>query len=206
MPTPDRSEYHRARRAADLAARTATTLDALADRLPDYEPRVAFPALWSDLRNVRGIVGQRQFYDLLTSLDGAHLADDLIVRIAHHERAARRSVVIRPRRTPAAQREYLTRYLRRGRVHPPAPISYNAAHKRVAEVRGPAASHSCAECGSPAAEWSYSGFSPDEQTGLIVTTESTTFRAWSPNPDDYSPLCWLCHAEYDEAGVVWAEA
>ena len=108
----------------------------LGDRLPEYEPRVSFPVLWRDVSHVRGILGRDNFYRLLSTLDGAHLGDDLIVRIAHHERLSRRTVVIRPRRSWTSQRDYLRRYLDNGHVRPPRPVTYKAAHAAVRGVEG----------------------------------------------------------------------
>lgn len=186
--------------------RIATTLAMLADRLPDYT-RVSFPALWEDVKGLRGIVGRDTFYDLLTALDGAHLSDDgLLVRIRHNPRAARRAVLVRVRRTPEEQRAYLRRYLARGRVHPPHPVSYKTAHARVRAERGPASDYYCNDCEERASEWAYGGSSPDQQIGFVSTSSGRAWRAWSPVPSDYLPLCRRCHHEFDAAGIVWGIA
>lgn len=206
-----RAERDRARRQANLAARKSDTFEILTDRLPDYEPRVSFPALWNDLRTVWGILPRNSFYELLTDLDGAHLNEDLVVRIAPHERPSRRAVLIGPRKPWEQQRSYLSRYLARGHIRPPHPVSYKTAHARVLDAHGPAASHACGQCGNPAAEWSYKGFSPNEQVGWVESTNAEGFtsrslRLWSPSPSDYEPLCWRCHAEADETGAIWGDA
>ncbi|GAA4053526.1 hypothetical protein [Agromyces indicus] len=202
-----RAARDRARRTADLAEREATTLAMLGDRLPDYEPRVAFPDLWRDVKHLRGILPRNAFYAFLTTLDGAHLHEDLLVRIRHHESASRRSVLIRTRRSWEEQRAYLGRYLARGRRRPPRPVSYKTAHARVRAERGLASNYSCVECGEPAAEWAYDGFSPDEQIDYVTfTTDAGIDRRlmlWSPNPADYSPLCWLDHVRRDESGLAF---
>lgn len=212
MPsTPEaQAARERARRAAYRAEREATTLEMLSDRLPDYEPRASFPGLWADVKHLRGILPRDSFYDLLTSLDGSHLNEDLIIRIRHHDRASRRAVLIRPRRPWEDQRHYLDRYLRRGRLRPPQPVGYKTAHDRIRAERGPASSYSCDGCGERAAEWAYAGFSPDEQTGVVASADENgvvnkTLRIWSPSPYDYIPLCARCHLEFDESGVVWPE-
>lgn len=183
---------------------------ALADRLPDFEPRASFPAVYAALRGVSGVPGRNDFYAFLASLDGSHLADDLIVRIGDHSHASRRTVVVRPRRDWDAQRAYLRRFLNRGNVHPATPISYLTAHKRVRTTRGPASAHSCEGCGERAAEWSYSGFSADEQVGWVTAISgegfsATSLRLWSPVPSDYDPLCHSCHWERDSSGVLWGD-
>lgn len=172
---------------------------ALADRLPDFQPRASFPEVHAALR---GVIGRNDLYALLRRLDGAHVHDDLILRIADHERAARRLVVVRPRLRWDAQREYLRRFRLRGGAHPPAPISYKTAHARVRDERGPASALSCDECGDRATEWSYGGFGLDEQVGTVAGCPAL----WSPDPADYDPLCSRCHWERDESGVLWGDA
>jgi len=180
---------------------------ALADRLPAFEPRATFPAVLASLRGVRGIPGRNDLYAFLRSLDGSHLSDDLILRIADHDRATRRSIVVRPRVSWGAQRDYLRRFRALDGAHPPRPISYKAAHARVRAERGPASALTCGECGDRAAEWSYSGFSPDEQVGWVTASTpdgvEETLRLWSPVPSDYEALCRRCHWERDESGALW---
>lgn len=200
-PQRDRAARARARRAADLAAREALTLEMLADRLPDYSRRVAFPAFWNDVKHIRGILGRDGVYRVLSSLDGARLDDDgLIVRISNHERTARRFLVARPRLRWDAQRDYLRRFQAHGGQHPPRPISYRAAHARVRAERGPASAFSCEECGERAAEWSYCGWSIDEQIGEPFPGAERD-APWSPNPAEYDPLCSRCHWERDELAL-----
>lgn len=162
---------------------------ALADRLPDLEPRASFPAVYRALSGIRGVPGRNQFYELLTALDGSHLGDDLILRIAHDPRPSRRQVVVRQRRTWPSQRRYLRQFLTLGK-HPPSPISYWAAHSRVRRERGPASMYDCVECAQfRADEWAYAGWSLFEQ--------ADEHNVWSPFPEDYDPLCRRCHRERD---------
>lgn len=193
-----------ATRETDRAERTAATLELLADRLPDAEAAgsTTFGALWKDVGHLPGILGRNDFHALLLALDGARLEDSgLIVRVGRDERPSRRIVLVRPPRSWAEQRTHLRRYMARGRVHPPQPISYAAAHRRIRDERGRAADFICGECGERAAEWAYMGFSPDEQLGMAGDPE--TLRIWSPNPADYAPLCRECHWAFDELGIVW---
>jgi hypothetical protein len=204
-PQHDRAARARERRGADLAAREEATLGMLAERLPEHAPRIAFPALWADVKHLRGVLGRDGLYRLLSTLDGARLDDGRIVRIAPHDRTARRFVVVRPRRSWEAQREYLARFRAHGGAHPPRPISYKAAHARVRAVRGPASASICGECGDRAAEWAYTGFGLDEQVG-IPYDGFDGYALWSPDPADYDPLCRRCHWELDESGVLWGDA
>ncbi|TYL51038.1 hypothetical protein [Agromyces mariniharenae] len=208
-PTPDRAARARARRAADLADREAATLDVLEWILPAYAAhrirRIAFSALWKDLQTVPGILGRDGLYRLLSTLDGARLDGDLIVRIADHERTARRSLVLRRRLTAwEDQRPYLRDFRFRG-GHPPRPISYRAAHARVRAERGPASAQWCDGCGERAEEWAYTGSSLDEQVGPPYRG-AEDFALWSPYPADYAPMCRRCHHELDASGVLWGDA
>ena len=79
-------------------------------------------------------------------------------------------------------------------------IAYSTAHKRVAARRGPAKTHNCIECGKPAHSWAYRGNSPEELTFYRPEGEShvkTGLLRYSPNPDDYDPMCWACHSRKD---------
>lgn len=195
-----------ASRAADRAARTEATLEMLVDRLPDIEPsgRTTFSDLWKSVSHFSGILGRNDFYTLLEALDGARLEDaGLIIRVGRRATASRRVILVRPLRPWNEQRMHLRRYLARGRVHPPEPVSYAQAHRRVRTERGPASAQVCGGCGDDAAEWSYSGFSPDEQIGWVGEPGAEILRAWSPVPSDYSPLCRECHWHFDEQGVIW---
>lgn len=186
---------------ADPMTATKTTLLMLAERLPGLS-RITFPALWAAVAHLDGILDRPAFYRLLLTLDGAHLTNSgHLVRVINHERASRRALVITPLRTWPQQREYLHRYLARGHRHPLPPITYSEAHRRVRAARGPASADACDDCGEPAAEWSYAGASPDEQTGMVRMAGGDEVRAWSPVPTDYDPVCRRCHRERDAYGI-----
>lgn len=71
-----------------------------------------------------------------------------------------------------------------------ARTTYNGVHAALALARGRAASHSCAICGEPAADWAYDGLDPNERLA-----ESHGSRvAFSLDPNHYRPLCKACHA------------
>lgn len=78
-------------------------------------------------------------------------------------------------------------------------ISYSSAHRRVAAKRGPAREHPCSNCGGEAHSWAYRGGSPME---LIEERPDSLIKKtvrYSPDPDDYDPMCWSCHARKDIA-------
>lgn len=121
------------------------------------------------------------------------------------------------RKTGECQTCYNSRYYRE-HYTPPAPpaprarigstielateCSYVAAHLRVRAQRGPASSHPCAECDSPAVDWSYRGTSPVEQQGWSSVRDrrrsvTRQWVAWSGYIHDYDPLCRSCHTRRD---------
>ena len=57
---------------------------------------------------------------------------------------------------------------------------YRARHDRVYRERGKARDYACGHCGNPATTWAQK----HETTG--------------DSPDEYMPLCWPCHAAYDD--------
>ena len=57
--------------------------------------------------------------------------------------------------------------------------AYHVNHAMVRKERGPAWNHSCEHCGGQAQTWAMKHGSSGE------------------SPDDYMPLCWPCHAKYD---------
>lgn len=78
-------------------------------------------------------------------------------------------------------------------------VSYSTAHKRVSSRRGAAALHACVICQEPAQSWAYRGGSPKE---LIEERPNNPIKQrvrYSPDPDDYDPMCWACHARKDYA-------
>jgi hypothetical protein len=79
-------------------------------------------------------------------------------------------------------------------------IGYAAAHLRIRSERGPAREYDCLHCGEPAGEWALNHDAP------AARLRSETRRKWevvfSPNPDDYLPLCPSCHRTYDIQGAA----
>ncbi|MBQ0974758.1 hypothetical protein KBZ00_27050 [Streptomyces sp. RK31] len=71
-----------------------------------------------------------------------------------------------------------------------SPYAYEQAHTRVKNLNGPARNHPCEFCGLRAHDWALDWESPD-----IVRDQQ--WRAYSPNPDWYMPLCRPCHKTYD---------
>lgn len=64
--------------------------------------------------------------------------------------------------------------------------SYWTARQRLYAVRGPATDHACAECGAPAACWSYDGADPDERVDACG-------HRYSLDVVRYRPRCRSCH-------------
>ena len=73
--------------------------------------------------------------------------------------------------------------------------SYIGVHNKLAAERGSARSQACVRCGKPAREWAYVNDSPDE----IVDRQG---RKFSPNLDDYQPMCFGCHRRFDKAVIT----
>lgn len=71
---------------------------------------------------------------------------------------------------------------------------YEAAHLRVASLRGPASSHGCIDCPGRAFDWSY-----NHTAGSAELRDENGRKPYSPNPDDYSPRCRSCHRAFDRA-------
>lgn len=57
--------------------------------------------------------------------------------------------------------------------------AYHVNHAMVRKERGPAWNHGCEHCGGQGQTW--------------AMKHGTT----GESPDDYMPLCWVCHAKYD---------
>ena len=72
-------------------------------------------------------------------------------------------------------------------------VGYSGAHQRLRKERGPASAHPCADCGSPAAQWSYNRADPNEKAneyrGVAVV--------YSTDPSQYEPRCVPCHKRFD---------
>lgn len=82
-------------------------------------------------------------------------------------------------------------------------VSYSTAHRRVYSQRGPAREHPCLVCGGEATSWAYRGDSPKELTedrGPKALIKRVV--RYSPDPDDYDPMCWSCHVRKDLAASV----
>ena len=84
-------------------------------------------------------------------------------------------------------------------------VTYATAHKRVASHRGAACLHACIGCDEPASSWAYRGDSPRERTeaarpGHKWKAPDGVLR-YSPDPADYDPMCWRCHARKDIAAA-----
>ncbi len=82
-------------------------------------------------------------------------------------------------------------------------ISYKSAHRRISSRRGPAREHPCIICDGEAHAWAYRGGSDKELTqeagpGHRFKKADGILR-YSPDPDDYDPMCWSCHARKDLA-------
>jgi hypothetical protein len=82
-------------------------------------------------------------------------------------------------------------------------IRYSTAHRRVAAQRGAAREHPCVTCDGEAHSWAYRGGSPKELVeevgpGHRFKPEGALLR-YSPDPADYDPMCWSCHARKDIA-------
>jgi hypothetical protein len=77
-------------------------------------------------------------------------------------------------------------------------VSYSGAHRRVRTILGPAAAHPCARCGTvPAAQWALIHGSPRQRTD-----PDDTGLPYSPDSQDYQPLCVSCHKRYDLAELA----
>lgn len=74
-------------------------------------------------------------------------------------------------------------------------IGYVGAHKRVHRERGPAAQHTCVDCGGQAAQWSYNGLDPNEQRG---PSREGFESSYSTDLSHYVPRCVPCHIAHDK--------
>ena len=96
-----------------------------------------------------------------------------------------------PERRPAAKRDQRAARNHAWKFGEPG---YQAAHLRVASVRGPASAYRCTDCPEAAADWSYC-----HTAGSVELRASDGSRPYSPNPDDYAPRCRRCHRAFDRA-------
>lgn len=83
-------------------------------------------------------------------------------------------------------------------------VTYRSAHSRITKARGRARDHSCVDCRSPAAEWSYDYSDPNEWVEWHRTSgrERPSLLRYSGDPAHYSPRCKLCHSAFDRGRDV----
>ncbi|MBF4625532.1 hypothetical protein [Clavibacter sp. VKM Ac-2872] len=79
------------------------------------------------------------------------------------------------------------------RAHRRTATTYHAVHDRLTVDRGRAAEHDCADCGGPAAQWSYDHADPDE----LAAEDIKGRPLYSLDPDHYQPRCVPCHKVLD---------
>lgn len=69
-------------------------------------------------------------------------------------------------------------------------VAYDAAHRRVRALWGPASQHPCISCGLDALHWAYDHTDPNERH----TPEGYSY---STDPQYYMPMCVSCHKRLD---------
>lgn len=74
-------------------------------------------------------------------------------------------------------------------------VGYRAAHLRVEQLKGKAATHNCV-CGKPAQEWALDPLATH-------THKDEQGRVWSLNIDDYMPMCCKHHRLMDKQPDDW---
>ena len=74
---------------------------------------------------------------------------------------------------------------------------YEAAHGRVRRDKGHPTQYTCVRCPAQATEWALLA----EASQILVQPEGKRMAGslYSPNPDDYVPMCRKCHSAYDAA-------
>lgn len=78
-------------------------------------------------------------------------------------------------------------------------VTYHSAHSRVRRLRGRASEHSCANCGSTAADWAYDHEDEFEKVGTSRTGRTVATVRYSTDPNHYIPMCKSCHISFDNA-------
>lgn len=73
-------------------------------------------------------------------------------------------------------------------------VSYGGAHRRIYRKRGQASSHPCSHCDDQAKHWALI-----HGRGYLQQDWYNSLVAYSGDPDDYMPLCVMCHATYDSS-------
>lgn len=81
-----------------------------------------------------------------------------------------------------------------------AVITYEGAHWRIRQAKGPASKHSCVDCGGRARQWSYDYTDPQQ------VTCPTRGSVYSLDPSRYVPRCASCHKKHDLQAPVQASA
>lgn len=76
---------------------------------------------------------------------------------------------------------------------------YDAAHRRLSRLLGPASDRACVDCGKPAAEWSYAGGDPDELTTQPDIRSEHPGLVYSLDPAYYEARCVRCHRMADHS-------
>jgi hypothetical protein len=72
-------------------------------------------------------------------------------------------------------------------------VSYNSAHARTRRERGSAKHQDCVICDGPARDWAL-------RHGCERLEGSEGW--YSPDPQDYDPMCRRCHIAYDTKELV----
>jgi hypothetical protein len=70
-------------------------------------------------------------------------------------------------------------------------ITYEAAHIRVKQAKGPASAHQCIDCGGLAHQWSY------DYTAPVEYVCHRRYVLYSLDPARYHPRCRRCHKQHD---------
>lgn len=71
-----------------------------------------------------------------------------------------------------------------------AAVTYAGAHERTIYLHGPATGYRCTRCTARANEWAL-------LPGALTVAVSPGGLRYSPEPDDYTPLCHTCHRQLD---------
>ena len=72
-------------------------------------------------------------------------------------------------------------------------VPYHGAHSRVRRLHGSPSGYPCSHCGGRAQDWAYDHLDPNEK-------HDSMGRPYSVDPTHYSPLCRVCHYQFDRGG------
>lgn len=72
-------------------------------------------------------------------------------------------------------------------------VNYCVVHQRLKKTKGSARGYKCESCGKQAKHWAYNHSSPDERMEEV----SGYILPFSPNLEDYIPMCVPCHKALD---------